>query len=81
MSAASTRSVVERVAERVERRDVEAALEARRELGPAYEDETVDNLVAKIERASTSDETPACPRGRSTWISGFPSARWRSGSA
>lgn len=37
------------MAERVERRDVEAALEARRELGPAYDDQIVDNLVAKIE--------------------------------
>jgi len=34
----------------VERKDVEAALEARRELGPAYEAEIVDQLVEKIER-------------------------------
>jgi hypothetical protein len=34
----------------VERRDVEAALEARRELGRAYEDDIVDALVEKIDR-------------------------------
>jgi hypothetical protein len=34
----------------VERKDVEAALEARRELGPGYEPEIVDQLVEKIER-------------------------------
>ena len=33
----------------VEPSDVHAALEARRELGPAYEDEVVDSLLAKIE--------------------------------
>jgi hypothetical protein len=33
-----------------ERRDVEAALAARRELGAEYEDEIVDSLVAKIEQ-------------------------------
>lgn len=42
------------MAERVEPRDVHAALEARRELGPEYEPEIVDNLVAKIEQ--TLDE-------------------------
>ena len=34
----------------VERNDVEAALEARRELGKEYEPEIVDSLVEKIER-------------------------------
>ncbi len=34
----------------VERKDVEAALEARRELGPEYEPQIVDSLVEKIER-------------------------------
>ena len=34
----------------VEPSDVHAALEARRELGPAYEDEVVDSLLAKIEQ-------------------------------
>ncbi len=34
----------------VERGDVEAALEARRELGPEYEPEIVDSLVEKIEK-------------------------------
>jgi hypothetical protein len=34
----------------VERRDVEAAVHARKELGPAYEDEIVDSLIAKIDQ-------------------------------
>jgi len=34
----------------VSRDEVAAALEARRELGPGYEDEVVDALVEKIER-------------------------------
>jgi hypothetical protein len=34
----------------VERKDVEAALQARRELGPEYEPQVVDALVDKIER-------------------------------
>jgi hypothetical protein len=34
----------------VERRDVEAAVHARKELGPAYEDEIVDSLLAKIDQ-------------------------------
>ena len=34
----------------VERRDVETALEARRELGPDYERQVVDSLVDRIER-------------------------------
>jgi hypothetical protein len=34
----------------VERKDVEAALEARRELGPAYEADIVDAMVDKIEK-------------------------------
>jgi hypothetical protein len=34
----------------VERKDVEAALEARSELGPAYEPEIVDAMVEKIEK-------------------------------
>ena len=34
----------------VRREEVEAALEARRELGKGYEDEIVDALVEKIER-------------------------------
>ena len=33
----------------VERRDVEAAVRARRELGPGYDDEIVDSLLAKID--------------------------------
>lgn len=34
----------------LERKDVHAAVEARRELGPAYEDEIVDSLLAKIDQ-------------------------------
>jgi hypothetical protein len=34
----------------VERRDVEAALEARKELGPGYDDHVVDALLAKIDQ-------------------------------
>jgi hypothetical protein len=34
----------------VERKDVEAALEARRELGPGYEAQIVDSMVEKIEK-------------------------------
>jgi hypothetical protein len=34
----------------VERKDVEAALQARRELGPEYEADIVDSLAEKIER-------------------------------
>jgi hypothetical protein len=34
----------------VDRRDVESAVHARKELGPAYEDEIVDSLLAKIDK-------------------------------
>jgi hypothetical protein len=34
----------------VERKDVEAALEARRELGPEYEPQIVDSIVDRIEK-------------------------------
>ena len=34
----------------MERRDVEAAVHARKELGPGYEDEIVDSLLAKIDQ-------------------------------
>ena len=34
----------------MERSDVHAALEARRELGPAYDDHLVDTLLAKLEQ-------------------------------
>ena len=33
----------------MERRDVEAAVEARRELGPGYDDHLVETLLAKLE--------------------------------
>jgi hypothetical protein len=35
---------------RVEKRDIHAALEARRELGPAYDDEVVDALLRTIDQ-------------------------------
>ena len=44
----------------VERKDVEAALEARRELGPQYEADIVDSLVAKIEKR-LDERAPAAP--------------------
>lgn len=34
----------------VERKDVHAAVEARRELGAGYEDEIVDSLLAKVDQ-------------------------------
>jgi hypothetical protein len=34
----------------VERRDVEAAVRARKELGSGYEDEIVDSLLAKLDQ-------------------------------
>jgi hypothetical protein len=34
----------------VDRRDVESAVHARKELGPGYDDEIVDSLLAKIDR-------------------------------
>jgi hypothetical protein len=43
----------------VEKRDVHAALEARRELGPGYDDEVVDALLAKIDQRLA--ERPATP--------------------
>jgi Flp pilus assembly protein TadB len=47
----------------VERRDVEAALEARRELGPAYDDHLVDTLLAKLEERRPA---PPAERGQVT---------------
>jgi len=49
----------------VERRDVEAAVEARRELGPEYEDQIVDALAEKIEKRldeRLKERRPAPPR-------------------
>jgi hypothetical protein len=46
----------------VERADVAAALEARRELGPAYDDALVDGLVEQIERRLAKRTPP--PRAR-----------------
>ena len=43
----------------VERKDVEAALAARHELGRAYEPEIVDSMLEKIERRLA--ERPAAP--------------------
>jgi hypothetical protein len=51
----------------VERRDVEAAVHARRELGPEYEDEIVDSLLAKIDqRLEERKPAPAARRGAIT---------------
>lgn len=51
----------------VERKDVHAALEARKELGPAYEDEIVDSLLAKIdERLEARKPTRVEHRGAIT---------------
>ena len=47
----------------VEPSDVHAALEARRELGPAYEDQIVDSMVEKIEkRLATRKDLPGPPQ-------------------
>jgi hypothetical protein len=43
----------------VERKDVEAAVEARRELGPGYEDEIVDSVLAKIDQRLAEQKPPA----------------------
>jgi hypothetical protein len=45
----------------VRRDEVEAALQARRELGKGYEDEIVDSLVEKIERRLDERRRPAPP--------------------
>lgn len=42
----------------VEPSDVHAALEARRELGPAYEDQIVDSMVEKIEKRLATRKAP-----------------------
>jgi hypothetical protein len=47
----------------VERKDVEAALEARKELGPAYDDHLVDSLLAKIDER-LEERRPARPEHR-----------------
>jgi hypothetical protein len=44
----------------MERRDVEAAVHARKELGPAYDDEIVDSLLAKIDKR-LEERNPAAP--------------------
>ena len=46
----------------VERRDVEAALEARRELGREYEPEIVEAFLAKIEHRLDTRPTRAEPK-------------------
>ena len=45
----------------MEKRDVHAALEARRELGPAYDDEVVDALLAKIDQRLDRRPPAAAP--------------------
>jgi hypothetical protein len=47
----------------VERADVAAAVEARRELGPAYDEALVDGLLERIERR-LAKRTPSSPRAR-----------------
>ena len=47
----------------IERKDVHAAVEARRELGPAYEDEIVDSLLAKIDQR-LEERRPTAPARR-----------------
>ena len=42
----------------MERSDVHAALEARRELGPAYDDHLVDTLLAKLEQREPASPEP-----------------------
>ena len=46
----------------MERRDVEAAVHARRELGPEYEDEIVDSLLAKIDQKLEGRKPAAAAR-------------------
>jgi hypothetical protein len=53
------------VGELIRRDEAEAALEARRELGPAYEDEVVDALVDKIEQR-LAERRPARREGAIT---------------
>jgi hypothetical protein len=48
----------------VERKDVEAALEARRELGREYEPEIVDAFLEKIERRLDQRQPAAAPAHR-----------------
>jgi hypothetical protein len=47
-----------------ERRDVEAAVHARRELGPGYEDEIVDSLLAKIDQRLEERRPPRVEQQR-----------------
>jgi hypothetical protein len=44
----------------LERKDVEAALQARRELGPGYDDEIADRLLEKIDER-LAERRPAKP--------------------
>jgi hypothetical protein len=45
----------------VERKDVEAALEARKELGPGYDDHVVDALLAKLEERRPAERPERSP--------------------
>jgi hypothetical protein len=53
------------VGELVRREEAQAALEARRELGPAYDDAVVDALVEKIEQR-VAERPPARREGEIT---------------
>ena len=44
------------------RQEIEASVEARRELGPEYEEHVVDALVAKIEKRLAPQEPAPLPR-------------------
>ena len=51
----------------MERRDVEAAVRARRELGPEYEEEIVESLLAKIDqKLAERKPAPVARRGAIT---------------
>jgi hypothetical protein len=52
----------------MEKRDVHAALEARRELGPAYDDEVVDALLAKIDERLDHRPPAAAPARHGPWL-------------
>jgi hypothetical protein len=50
----------------VERKDVHAAVEARRELGPAYDEQIVESLLAKLDTLEAKPAPPAKRQGSIT---------------